>query len=335
MENLSITKVDSAHEAGIIDLLMQSFPGKDFGRQESHFHFLNYENPTQYYSPMGLVAVHEGMVVGYLGFIALPFLIGERKLKILIPHSTATHFQYRRKGISKKIFEKSLDLYSEEFVLFLGTSYTRLSIKGRLKEKWKILANKEYLFKINFSLYKRKRRNYDISFEREVPSDSIKYIFENSVFSKDSKIRLDLNSTEFVNWIFNREGYKWAVLRIKEEAMAYCCFTVSKDKCNLIYFDMICNDQSLKILLREISNKYSLKTFYYFCSDNESMKREFIRKLGFWSTSNDLIRKIMGKELFPILIRPTVKDYDSPYFTTYDVNLSDRNNWDITKLINF
>lgn len=333
--DFEIIQVKRKHEEGIVKLLFQSFSGKDIRKQKRLYKFLNYENPAQKKNITGLVAIKDNIIIGYLGFVVLPFLFGSKRLKILIPHSIATHIHYRRKGISKRIFEKSLDLFDNDYSFFLGTSFTKLSILGRIKQKWIILGKKDYLYMRHFSINRNYKKNDEIIFKEEVPSEIINIIFKNSIFSDDIKIRIDLSSIDFINWIFNRDGFKWAVLKKNSDEIAYCCFYIKGNHCNLIHFDMINFDSSLNRLLDEIAFKYSIKSFYYYSSNKKSLKRKILRKVGFWSTNISLVRKILKKELLPILFRPTQKVYDSSYFFIDNIETKDIENWDITKLSNF
>ena len=333
INEIDFVHVKKEHEDGIIELILKSYTDLNKKYIIEHYRYLNYGNPIQDSKPLGLIAIYNNKIIGYIGFTGLPYLIGNRKLNILVPNGHATHPEYRSKGVARKIHEVMYECYSDKYTFFIGTSLNKLSIKGKIKQKWKFLDEKDYLYKIHLKKNKKVNQLYSISFENEVPSKIINRVFKDSIFSKE--IKIDLNSIEFIDWIFGMKSYKWVLLRKDKTEIAYCCFQIKKGRCILIHFDMIYNDDSLIHLLDEIGNKFSINSFFIYSNNNKSLRYKILKKAGFWSTNYPIIRKILNKELVPILIRPTVKDYDLSYFIINKIDTSKIINWDITRLSDF
>jgi len=281
-KEVEIAQLKKEHEDGVIDLILTSFSGKQKAQLLERYRFANYHNPAQNNIPLGLVAIYNKKIISYRGFIGLPYLAGDEKIKILIPNSTATHPDYQRKGISREINEKSLDIFSDQYIFFLGTSLNKLSFLGKLKQKWRLLAEKDYLYKRQFRISSKLSKNKHIFFEDKVPTEAILSISKASIFSKNHRIRIDLSTKDFVNWVFTNQDYKWAVLSDNKEPIAYCCYTVDGNKSQIIHYDMIYNDNNLAVLLNEISRNNGVKLFMRYCPKTKSLRRKILMNSVFF-----------------------------------------------------
>ncbi len=332
---IEFVEINNQHEDGIIDLLLITLPNKDKTTLKEQYKILNYENPIQNFKPIGIVAIHKNKIIAYRNFVALPYLFANKKVKILVPNNTVTHLNYRRKGILTEINKISFGLYSNKFSFFLNMSSNKYSMPANLKQKWLTLGEKDYLYKRFLGLTKSIEKNIKISFTQQVRSDIIVDIYKKSIFSNDLKIEIDLSSIEFVEWIFNRKDYQYAILKKDNISLAYCCYSINKKKCNLIHFDMVNQNYSISYLLNEIAKNNKITSFYYFGKKKKSLREIELLQAGFMSTNNLFIRRLVKKSLTPFLIRPTKENYGTPDFFVDGIDARLIDNWNITKLSNF
>ena len=239
IKNIEILEIEKKHEDGIIELLCTVFKKSKNEKLISQFRYLNYENPNQDYKPLGIVAVHNNRIVGYRGFITLPFLVGDKSIKILMLISGAIYPEFRGLGLFIKMHEMAYSIYDNNYDYFLNTSANQKSGPSYIKQKWTILGDKEYLFRLNlpFPLFKKQLFNIEVS--SSISPQEIIEINQNSIFKEEFKVNLDLKSLDNVNWIFGKEEYQFAVYKKNLKAIAYCCFTIKDKNCYLIHFDMV------------------------------------------------------------------------------------------------
>lgn len=331
MKNINYIPVEDYHLDRVIELLLLCFPTLKVNSEE--FKHVNFRSPISNYKPLGFVAMDEEKVVGFRGFIPLLYSFNGSVKKVLAMSNTATHPEYRRKGIFIGLFEMSLKFFYKEYPYILNTSSSKNTVPAYSKYNTLILGEKDYLYKKSF---KKKQpmsfKNNKISFSKIVPTTVIKSVYNASVFSKDMPIRIDLNSEEFIEWLFKSKKYEWVILYKDDLPIAYCCFLIEGNKCNLIHFDVNNRDNSLKLLLNAISTKYDIDLFVFFSKKNNSLRKKMLNKCGFLGTNFSLVRKILKKEIYPILMRPTLIDFKEEDLNLQGLDISNMNNWDITSL---
>jgi len=335
IKHIKFEQVNNEHQDGIIDLLAVSFPHKNRKRLENEFLFLNYANPTQNYKPVGIIARDENKVIAYRNFVALTFILNEKKIKILVPNNTATHPDYRGMGILTKMNQLSFETFLNEFSFFFNPSSNKSSLSVNLKQKWLALGEKDYLFKLNLKSLKKTKKDIDVSFVKMPNLKMIQEVYGQSIFFNKSKISIDLSNDKMVKWLFSKDEYQFVEFNKNGTNLGYCCFTVQSKKCNLIHFDFVDSYVTISSMLNIISNKYAVSRFYYFTKKKRAFREIALLKAGFISTTNSLLRKITKKSLTPFLIRPIREHYTSSDFIIDNLDVREIANWDITKLSNF
>ncbi len=328
-------KVQKEDEEAVINLITKCFPSLDKTSIVNDYRYINSENPEQGNNPIGIIVKHEKKIIGYRGLVGLPFLFGNEKKNIIVLYSGVIDPDYRRKGVFSRINKKVIEVFDNEYSFFLNTSSNRKSGPSYVKQKWKVLGDKDYLYKSYFKLKKSSNKNYTVIFKNIVPSKVICNLHQESIFSHELKIRLDLSSNQFVDWIFSKEGYKWAILEKDNLPITYCCYSIENKVCNLIHFDMKLNDKSLVYLLEEIAIKHSFKKIICFNKKIDSPRRKILRRSGFWGSNMIFIRKILKKQITPIFIMPTRKNHKLSRYTVNKIDASNIQNWDVTMLFNF
>jgi GNAT superfamily N-acetyltransferase len=129
----------------VIDL-MQYLWGSDPTRNRSYFEW-KYEANPHTKSPLGIVALQEGLVVGFRGYFAVRFEVTGRNdyILVLCPGDTCVHPDYRRQGLSVKMGSVAMREYADQYRIFLNTSCSQNSLPGYLKMGFLPLASKVYV----------------------------------------------------------------------------------------------------------------------------------------------------------------------------------------------
>jgi hypothetical protein len=126
--------------------LMQYLWGKDIDGNRAYFKWKYEDNPYTE-SPLGIVGLKKGAVVGFRGYFATRFQVGERNdsLIVLFPGDTCVHPNHRRKGLSVIMGNLAMEEYALRSRLFFNTTCTRNSLPGYQKMGFFPLTPKFYL----------------------------------------------------------------------------------------------------------------------------------------------------------------------------------------------
>jgi GNAT superfamily N-acetyltransferase len=129
----------------VLDVLQYLY-GKNADSNLSYFKWKYHDNPYTDH-PLGMVALHQGRVVGFRGYFATRWHIGEKKetMVVLCPGDTCVHPDHRRKGLSVAMGHKAMEEYAQRYKIFLNFSATRNSLPGYLRMGFVPLVPKTYL----------------------------------------------------------------------------------------------------------------------------------------------------------------------------------------------
>ena len=95
---------------------------------------------------LGIVALHEGKVVGFRGYSSARWHTGTgRTMHVLVPGDTCVDAKHRQKGLSVAMGKLAMADYAATYQLFLNLSCTRNSLPGYLRLGFAPLADKVYL----------------------------------------------------------------------------------------------------------------------------------------------------------------------------------------------
>ena len=126
-----------------------------------HYHWGNNHDNLSYFtwkyidnpfteSPLGVVALHKGEVVGFRGYFATKWQIREKdyKLTVLCPGDTCVHPDYRMKGLSVAMGNMAIKEYESKYKIFLNLSAGKNSVPGYFKMGFVPLSDKTYLTRL-------------------------------------------------------------------------------------------------------------------------------------------------------------------------------------------
>lgn len=126
--------------------LMQYLWGQDREANEAYFNWKYEENPCTE-SPLGVVALARGRLVGFRGYFGVRFQSprsGEA-LVVLCPGDTCVHPEHRLRGLSMAMGSVAMEEYARTYRLFLNMTCTKDSLPGYLKMGYVPLAPKFHL----------------------------------------------------------------------------------------------------------------------------------------------------------------------------------------------
>ena len=113
--------------------------------------YLRWKHESNPYAeqPLALVALHEGRVVGFRGYVALPFRISGTSddLIVLCPGDTCVHPEHRMAGLSVRMGREAMRAYADRYRLFVNWSCTKPSLPGYRRLGFQALVERAYLTK--------------------------------------------------------------------------------------------------------------------------------------------------------------------------------------------
>jgi len=152
---------------------------KDFwgGKKDERQAYIKwkYENNPHAHTPLAVVALYKGNVVGFRGYFAADWCIGREGLRVTIlsPGDTFTHVEHRRKGLSVLMGKKANDIYADRYRIFLNLSATKPSVPGYLTMGYFPLRIKAYLN--SYSIMGLSRFLLNIIFPNKLQKNRVRY----------------------------------------------------------------------------------------------------------------------------------------------------------------
>jgi len=331
----------------VVDLLKYLL-GNDHESNRDYFKWKYDDNPYTE-SPLGIMSLYKGKVVGFRGYFATRFQIKGKNDKIisLCPGDTCVHPDHRRKGLSVAMGNRASEEYSGKYPFFLNLSSTKISLPGYLRMRFLPLASKTYLTKcskaglVKFLFNAKKRFNQiapnipfgtfdDIIVSQQPRPKDMHVLIEGQEINTD-KITL-FQDEGFFRWRYANRHNKYVFLyRIKDAVITgYVVIRVSPNNRRGYIVDYAQGDEiSIEKILKFIikARCFDVLSIYQF-SLTEDIKQN-LQDLGFKNVSlfRAIERRINGE--LPLLIRPVKhKHCDSDFFVE-GMDLRKMENWHI------
>jgi GNAT superfamily N-acetyltransferase len=133
----------------VVVLLHQLYSG-DLDINRSYFKWKYHDNPYSE-KPLGVVALHQGEVIGFRGYFATKWHIPDKgyQLIVLAPGDTYVRPDHRTKGLSVAMGNMAMGEFASCYRVFLNTSAVKTSIPGYSKMGFVPIADKTYLMRYN------------------------------------------------------------------------------------------------------------------------------------------------------------------------------------------
>jgi hypothetical protein len=157
---------------GVVSVLGQ-LVGGDRVATERYFAW-KYEQSPHAEHPLGIVAVHQGQVVGFRGYSPARWHTGRcHTMHLLVPGDTCVDSNHQRKGLSVAMGQLATAEYAADYRLFLNLSCTRNSLPGYLRLGFAPLADKVYLSR--YGSFGLARYLLASGLQRPIPAAIIRY----------------------------------------------------------------------------------------------------------------------------------------------------------------
>lgn len=322
--------------------------GEDDAANRSYFEWKYEDNPSTD-SPLVIVCLKHGKVVGLRGYLANKWLVNDAEDPIIIlsPGDTCVHPDHRRKGLSVAMGKLAMAEYAQDCRAFVNLSCTRDSLPGYLRMGFQPLVNKVYLTRCNllgltrFIASAGKTLSLDehrVQFGQcgdVVVSDRPKARDMASVIGRgdsgSGKIRL-LQDEEFFRWRFGnrRNKYLFYYLLKEDVAAGYVVVRVSPNNRRGYIVDFAgADDRCVEELMRYIvkAQHFNVLSIYqHSVADGLSRMASALR-----FTANGLMRilerRVHGE--LPLLVRPVKREPTDDDWCIGGRDLRNFDNWSI------
>ena len=348
---ISLYKGDQISE--VVELLGDNLWEASYERNASYFGWKYHLNPyaTQ---PMGVVAVHEGTIVGFRGYFATNWYLGsvENKTAILLPGDTVVHSNHRRKGLSVAMGNLAMEHFASRYSVFLNTTARKNSLPGYLRMGFAPLQNKAYYLKSSLAVDVKvicravlKKRNKP----GELPLSESKISFGDFgdiVVSKsprpDEMARLASSNTEFpakIALVQDREFFRWRYANPKGR---YAFYFFRRDGAILGYLVIRQQDDLGRGFIVDYGQKgeepigrildhiaesvdYDELNILNVSVDKYIWKTLKARKFKKWSLRLSLSKMVRGE--YPLLVRPVKRECSEDDWFLGGLDIRNMENW--------
>lgn len=332
--------------------LLKDFWGGDADERRAYLQWKYEDNPNTD-DPLAMVAIHKGRMVGFRGYFATDWCVGDRGLRttILTPGDTFTHPEHRRRGLSVVMGKKAMQIYSDRYRIFLNLSATKLSAPGYLKMGYFPLTVKSYLnsyspvglsrfiMRVIFPTELNKRRKklgqYDdvVVSDRPRPSQMASIIsMEGEKYPRCLTLHQD---KDYFEWRFKNDRNEYIFYYfIKGGAatgyMVVRCPPGSPRGYVIDYGDK--DGTSLNSILKLSIKKrhFDVLSIYDYCL--EARNKEIFRRYGFSSQGIMRVLEKTKRGEWPLFVRPVKVDCAENDWHIGGLDFRKKDNWRIKEI---
>ena len=318
---------------------------------QSYFQWKYEENPNAD-TPLGVVALYQGNVVGFRGFFATKWHLPPKNLNMVIlsPGDTCVHPEHRSKRLSIAMGNQAMTQYASEYRVFLNLSATKNSVPGYLRMGFVPLADKAYLTRYSLPgltrfLWTANEKSelcagnvtlgdFDevIVTDKPLPEE-MAAIVSGQVY-QDARIRL-LEEESFFRWRFNnkKNKYLFYFCRKHDTIAGFVIIRVSKNSRRGYIIDSAPNDgKTVGKILRFITEKrhFDILSVYQFTPDQNYLK--ILKSINF--KKNSLMRMIEKRVSgeWPLLVRPVLMEAKEKDWLIEGLDIRKIDNWEIKEV---
>lgn len=316
-------------------------------------------------SPLGIVALYKGEVVGFRGYFATKWQIGKRdyEIPVLCPGDTCVHPDHRMKGLSVAMGDMAIREYESKYKIFLNMSAGKNSVPGYLKMGFVPLYDKVYLSRFTNPLERLRLYKFVQLLDPRKPMLPLKTrpeLYGRKVLSRESDDiivanypRLEemcsiisgqhrgghafslLQDKSFFQWRFNnqRNNYLFYYSRKNNVTTGYIVMCVSKNNWFGRIIDYAENDSAAlkKILEYVIHERHFSMLSILDCS----LEDNFLKILKDLRINKNRILhmgKRIVKGIWPLLIRPVKNKCRETDWFIEGIDIRKIGNWHIKEI---
>lgn len=135
------------HEAQVLEVLQELWP-QGVATRAKLFRWKYLENP-HVGAPLGIVALHQGRVVGFRGYFADRFVLhgSNDNIGVLHPGDTCVAPDHRNRGLSVAMGKLAMQYDTRKYQLFMNMTCSRNSLPGYLQLGFRPLARRVRLLR--------------------------------------------------------------------------------------------------------------------------------------------------------------------------------------------
>ncbi|MBP6105552.1 MAG: hypothetical protein V9E93_14035 [Steroidobacteraceae bacterium] len=344
------------HEAQVLEVLTELWPQGDATRAEL-FRWKYLENPHAD-GPLGIVALHNGRVVGFRGYFADRFVLDgpSDNIGVLHPGDTCVVPDHRNKGLSVAMGKLAMQYDTRRYQLFMNMTCSRNSLPGYLQLGFEPLTRRARLLRHGQNplrwLLQAWLERPRAQIARPLSESRIEFGRHGHILVTDSPLPAEMAA------IIEARGHATAVLRLHQDqgffewryrnpARKYAFYFLSEGAAvrGYVVVGVSANNHGGEILdyggrddraageiLRFIDRSRHFMALSVFSYGVDEDLRKVLTDLRFaavhsWPT---LLQRGSVEELtFPILIRPTARSFAESDFIIDGVDLRKIESWQL------
>jgi hypothetical protein len=334
------------HRDGVVRVLGQ-LRGGDAAANGRYLAWKYEQNPHAE-QLLGIVALHQGQVVGFRGYCPARWRIGQRQsMRVLAPGDTCVDARHRRKGLSVAMGKLAMADYAADYRLFLNLSCTRTSLPGYLRLGFAPLADKVYLSCYDSPGLARYLLASQVP--RTFAAANIRYgQFDDVTVSAaplpaqmasliarraDAGNRIHLCQEEdFFRWRFAGPGDKFVFYyrRLGDDTIGYLVVAVTSGGHRGYVIDHADSDgESCGRLYEFVSDRGDFSVLSVFAHGVDAPLAEVLRRIGFHAGGimGALEKRVRGN--LPILVRPVRAEPSADDWLIDGQDVRETGNWAI------
>ncbi len=344
------------HEAQVLEVLKELWT-HDYETRAKLFRWKYLENPRAD-GPLGIVALHNGRVVGVRGYFADRFVLDGHNddIGILHPGDTCVDPDHRNKGLSVAMGKLAMQYDTSRYRLFMNMTCSKNSLPGYLQLGFRPLAKKVRLMQhgrnpfrwlLHIWLRRPKAR-----IARPLAAGRVEFGRFGNILVTDSPLPAEMAS------IVEAQGHATAVLRLHQD-QAYFAWRYRNPVQKYVFYFLLdgdvvrgyvavgvsANNLGGEILdhggrddlaVREILSHIdrsrhfmALSVFSYGVDERLMNVLTDLRFSAVHSLQSFLKKGSAEKLAFPILIRPTAKSFTEEEFMIDGIDLRKIDSWQL------
>ena len=356
MFQFSYTFYTQAHKEEVINLLPNVWR-KEIAESRILFEWKYEQNPFAS-RPFCFVALHEGKVVGFRGYLVQEFLFKSQKGKVAALADTITHPDYRRMGIFEALTKYSLEEIAKynDIVCTYNLSASWPPTGGYLKLGWQPIAPRLSLYYFNYpgiiksiikKDYKKKAIYTKISSEPiivNIQERALRLELTNKMYARSVSqlAKKDINigrpfrnskTEKYYEWRFKNPSSKFifAFLWEGSELVSFIAYNAA-GKNTLVVVDYLAKlEDDLKMIISKSKDllKPLVSSVWTISQPIGSMK---IFKCCGYKDFNFILNHFKRFKHPPALVRPVKPEVGNKSWLVNGLDLREENNWLLYKI---
>jgi len=344
-----ITHFRPEHESQVLDLLSVLWK-QDRDTRAKLFRWKYLENPNCD-RPQGIVALHDGRVVGFRGYFVNRYVVdgSSGTVDILHPGDTCVDPSHRNKNLSVAMGALATQYDTSRFRLFMNMTCSKNSLPGYMKMGFQPLAKKVRLVRYGLNplrwLEGRKAQVHRPLAESRVKFGRFGHILvsnsplpEEMASTIDNEVRaraaLRLHQDRaFFAWRYSNPAHKYVFYFLMDgnSVRGYVTVDASPNNLNGEILDYGERDaQTLRQLLTFIIRRGDFAALSIFGYAADEQVTRVLTDLGFATVHplKRLVKKDTAEQLaLPLLIRPIEKTFTANDFVINGIDVRQFDNW--------